>query len=210
MILSTMMNKRASSKRYSSFRFDAGSLALNFVATVRHRGSNPRDLLFSPEALTGWFRLSGSPVVVSTVSFEAYEEALLLREAIYRTSRSFIQHEPPDRADLDRINAGASYSPPLVQIDPLSYGVQWLCTDPVRARLYEIARDAVMVLGNGERTRLKMCDNRTCRMLFLDNSPPNRRRWCAMSICGNRNKAGTYRRRKQEREKGNPSGRDFS
>jgi hypothetical protein len=62
------MVQRKSCAKYSRFRFDAGSLALNFVATVRHRGSEPKDLLSKPAALSQWFELSGitgAPVSLS-------------------------------------------------------------------------------------------------------------------------------------------------
>jgi predicted RNA-binding Zn ribbon-like protein len=37
-------------------------------------------------------------------------------------------------------------------------------------------------------------------MLFADNSPANRRRWCAMNICGNREKIKMHRQRKRALE----------
>jgi len=194
------MTAKSPSSRYSRFRFDAGSPALNFVATVRHRGSTPRDLLASPEALVRWFRLAGFPVLVFSVSSIEFEEALSLREAIYRIFLAVIQNAPPAAADLERLNTHASHSPPQPEIDTTSLTVSWQCDRPTGAFLAEIARDTLTVLAGRGNTRLKMCDNGTCRMLFLDLSPPNRRRWCAMSICGNREKARLHRRRKKDRQ----------
>lgn len=196
------MKKKRDGSRYRKFRFDAGSLALNYVATVRHRGSTPRDLLFSPEALINWFDLAGFPVAVLSVSFEDYHEALLLREAIYKIFRSCIENKPPKQVDVDCINSHASHSQSSPRIDISTFAVQWVCTHPVRACLCDIARDAIMILAGSDRDRLKMCDNRTCRMLFLDNSPAGRRRWCSMTICGNRDKVRAHRRRKREMEEG--------
>lgn len=191
------MTQKQPHPKYSKFRFDAGSLALNFVTTVRHRGSQPRDLLSTPEALTEWFRLAGCSSPVVDQSFQDHEEALLLREAIYRTVRSLVQNETPRGEDIDRINAAATYSLAVPQINAMSYSVRWESAHPAKACLAEIARDAAMVIGDVERHRLKMCDNRGCQMLFVDNSPANRRRWCAMSICGNREKIKMHRRRNQ-------------
>lgn len=198
------MTTKSAASRYSKFRFDAGGLALNYVATVRHRGSTPRDLLFSPEALIKWFSLAGFPVSVPSVSFEDYHEALLLREAIYEIFRSCIENKPPNPVDVDCINSHSSHSHTSPRINGSTFAVEWLCADPVRACLSEIARDAIMILADSDRGRLKMCDNSTCRMLFLDNSPSNRRRWCAMTICGNRDKVRAHRRRKKEQEEGRP------
>lgn len=192
------MTDQKISSRYGRFRFDAGSLALNFVATVRHRGSRPRDLLSSPEALSRWFGAAIPHIAVAAVLPGNHEKALRLRDAVYRIFLSFIRNEPPDLRDVDFVNECASLPPPLPRIDIPSFQVRWTYADPTGACLSLIARDAVTVAGGGTRTRLKMCDNGTCRMLFLDNSPANRRRWCAMSICGNREKIRSFRRRKKE------------
>ncbi|MBA4397546.1 MAG: 4-hydroxybenzoyl-CoA reductase [Syntrophus sp. (in: bacteria)] len=191
------MALKYSHPKYSQFRFDAGSAALNFVATVRHRGSRPRDLLSTSEAIASWFRLAGCSMPVVQPSVQYLEEALLLREAIYRTVLALILGEVPNGDDRDRINLAASYSLATPNIDAESYGVQWKSPHPARACLSEIARDAVMIIGDTGRQRLKMCDNPSCRMLFVDQSPAKRRRWCAMSLCGNREKIRTHRQRKR-------------
>jgi predicted RNA-binding Zn ribbon-like protein len=194
------MALKYSHPKYSQFRFDAGTLALNFVATVRNRGSQPRDLLSTPEAAAKWFRLAGCSIPVVQPSAHDLVEALLLREAIYRAVFAVILSEAPNRDDLDRINFTASYSLAAPRIDAQSCGVRWESPHPARACLAEIARDAVMIIGHNGRQRLKMCDNQSCRMLFVDQSPAKRRRWCAMSLCGNREKIRTHRRRKRGAE----------
>ncbi len=191
------MARKTSHPKYGKFRFDAGSLALNFVATVRHRGAQPRDLLPTPEALAGWFGAAGCRSPVVRPSARDFEAALLLREAIYRVLSSLLRDEPPDAADLDRINRAAAYALAVPQVETGSCGIRWESTHPAKSCLAQIARDAVMVIGDSGLHRLKMCDNRGCRMLFVDQSPANRRRWCAMSICGNREKIRMHRQRKK-------------
>ena len=186
--------------KYSRFRFDAGSLALNFVATVRHRGAEPRDLLTTPVALGEWFRLAGCQIPAVITTQLELAEALLLREAIYRTLRALILTATPDKDDVDRINAAAAFGLAVPQLNPASFHVRWESADPPRARLAAVARDTVAVLCEAGRGRLKMCDNRGCQMLFIDHSPTNRRRWCAMSICGNRDKVRAHRRRVRSEE----------
>jgi predicted RNA-binding Zn ribbon-like protein len=191
------MALKYSHPKYSQFRFDAGSPALNFVATVRHRGSRPRDLLSTPEALSRWFRLAGCSIPASRPTPQNLEEALLLREAIHRTVLAIILGEAPSGDDLDRINLAASYPPAAPRIDAQAGSLHWESRHPVRACLAEMARDAVMIICGSGRHHLKMCDNQGCRMLFVDHSPAKRRRWCAMSLCGNREKIRTHRRRKR-------------
>jgi predicted RNA-binding Zn ribbon-like protein len=183
--------------KYSQFRFDAGSLALNFVTTVKHRGAQSRDLLSTPAALADWLRRACFDALDVEPSFQDVEEALLLREAIYRAVRALIHHQTPQADDVNRINITSAYSLAVPQIDTASYHLQWVSTDPINACLADIARNAVIVIGNGDRRRLKMCDNPSCQMLFFDRSFANRRRWCAMPICGNRAKVTLHRQRKK-------------
>lgn len=190
------MVQRKSCAKYSKFRFDAGSLALNFVATVRHRGSEPNDLLSSPDRLSQWLQLVDlikSPVSLSS---EQHEYVCLLREAIYRTVRSYILDGKTIRGDITRINMAARHSIAIPQLNADSLYLEWEISDPVKACLSSVARDAIMLIGSTDKHRLKICDCDSCQMLFADLSPSNRRRWCSMSICGNRQKVALHRERR--------------
>jgi predicted RNA-binding Zn ribbon-like protein len=188
--------------KYSKFRFDAGSLSLNFVATVRHRGSQPRDLLATPEALSNWFASAGCCSGAAAVTERDLGEALLLRESIYRALSSLVLKKRPVPADMDFINASAAEPISVPQVELPSCRIRWQSANPAKACLAEVARDAVIIIGSIDRQRLKMCDSQSCRMLFADNSPANRRRWCAMSICGNRAKIKLFRERNSPPETG--------
>lgn len=59
-----------------------------------------------------------------------------------------------------------------------------------------IAWDFAAFLGDHEHQRLRHCDNPACTMQFYDVGKNNRRRWCTMSLCGNRDKVAQYRERK--------------
>ena len=45
------------------------------------------------------------------------------------------------------------------------------------------------------RSRLSMCANPACRLMFLDDSKSHTRRWCDDAGCGNRARLGRHRRR---------------
>lgn len=182
-------------KRYSQFRFDAGSVSLNFVATVRHRGSHPRDLLPSPDSLSKWLELAGLVTTPISCSADDHQEALILREAIHDTMRSLVLNHKPAREDVDRINKAARFPMMVPQLSRSAALISWEAPDFEKACLGIIARDAIALLGGGTRERLKLCGGDSCRMLYLDTSPGNRRRWCAMSLCGNRTKVAQHRQR---------------
>jgi hypothetical protein len=80
-------------------------------------------------------------------------------------------------------------------------GIQWHLNAPadraaaVRAVL---AWDAVL---RTRPRRLRPCANPECTLFLIDHSKPNKARWCAMAVCGNRMKA----RRHYERTRTNPA-----
>ena len=183
--------------KYLQFRFDAGSLSLNFVATMRHRGSLPRDLLSTPEAFMKWLQLVGIFATPVLPSSSDHQEALVLREAIHDTIKSVILRQHPSQDDIDLINRAAHFSLATPQLHAGADLVIWKSEHPVKACLAVIAQDAITLLGGEERDHLRKCDSASCQMLFVDTSPSNRRRWCAMSICGNRRKVAMHRQRKR-------------
>lgn len=49
-----------------------------------------------------------------------------------------------------------------------------------------ISLDCLQMIASGDFIHLKRCHNQQCILLFIDKL--NRRKWCSMQICGNRNK----------------------
>jgi len=193
------MAPRNSHPKYNQFRFDTGSLSLNFAATVRHRGAHPRNLLPVPDALQKWFHLAG--LAAPAVSPKDHKEALQIREAIHDAVRSVVLNAKPKKTDIERINRAAEFPTAVPRLHVTADGIKWKTKHPVKAGLAVIARDVITLMGGADRDRLKMCDSDRCQMLFVDHSPANRRRWCAMSICGNREKIRMHRHRKKSPEK---------
>lgn len=70
-------------------------------------------------------------------------------------------------------------------------GSEWL--------LAAIARSAAEILVEGPAARLRLCANPACGLFFCDMSRTRRRRWCAMSRCGNRHKVAAFARRRTSR-----------
>jgi predicted RNA-binding Zn ribbon-like protein len=73
-------------------------------------------------------------------------------------------------------------------------GLDWL--------LAAVARSAAELITEGEQTRLRLCANPACSLFFYDNSRTHRRRWCSMSLCGNRHKVAAFARRHGARKRG--------
>jgi predicted RNA-binding Zn ribbon-like protein len=62
---------------------------------------------------------------------------------------------------------------------------------------------SVILSIQGKLERVKLCGADDCRWAFYDQSRNGSRTWCSMGVCGNRQKARTYRA-KQEDEAGRP------
>jgi predicted RNA-binding Zn ribbon-like protein len=68
------------------------------------------------------------------------------------------------------------------------------------ALLLPIARAMADLVCDDDFTHVKACEGSTCTLLFMDRSQHGRR-WCSMSICGNRAKQAAHRKRAHERRK---------
>lgn len=71
---------------------------------------------------------------------------------------------------------------------PREEGLEWL--------LAAIARSAAELLIEGSASLIRRCANPACRLFFYDDSRTRRRRWCSMSVCGNRHKVAAFLLRK--------------
>ena len=65
-----------------------------------------------------------------------------------------------------------------------------------------VAEDFARFIAEHEARRLKHCANPACNMVFYDTGKNNRRRWCSMSVCGNRHKVARFRSRARETKAG--------
>ena len=58
---------------------------------------------------------------------------------------------------------------------------------------------SVILSIQGKLGRVKLCGAEDCRWAFYDQSRNGSRTWCSMGVCGNRQKARTYRARQDGR-----------
>lgn len=63
--------------------------------------------------------------------------------------------------------------------------------------LVPIAIAIAELIARQETDRVRECANPSCTMWFRDVSRNNRRRWCSMSVCGNRAKVAAHRSRER-------------
>jgi predicted RNA-binding Zn ribbon-like protein len=87
-------------------------------------------------------------------------------------------------------------SPSHCHLEPIPDGFAWTWT-PLRLEqpLWTIALDAAELLVMGLASRVRTCPGHDCGWVFLDVGRGKPRRWCAMDLCGNRDKINKFRRR---------------
>lgn len=116
-----------------------------------------------------------------------------LLERVLRDEASGTGASDQDLESFDRLLARAGAARGIVPTVS-GYGWGWR-RDPgeVTRRCFAAVWSVAQLLASEDRHRLKCCDG--CGRLFLDRSRNRSRRWCAMEVCGNRQKVRAFRRR---------------
>src|SRR5215813_10172950 len=101
---------------------------------------------------------------------------------------------------LERAAAyGAIVAKPVNATDQSSTsGLEWCtlrrCRTP-DALLLPISQAMANFLPSEDLSRVKACEKSPCTLFFLDRTRGQARRWCSMTLCGNRAKQALYRAR---------------
>ena len=88
-----------------------------------------------------------------------------------------------------RFGLGPDYRPILVGQDPLG----------------QIAAATIQLAAEGRWDRVKICPTDDCQWAFYDLSKNQSRQWCSMRYCGNRAKGRTFRQRRTEADRVEPT-----
>ncbi|MFC8698828.1 CGNR zinc finger domain-containing protein [Streptomyces parvus] len=184
------------------WRFDAGRICLDLVATERAGGvPGTCEQLDGPVHLAQW--LAGAGLVPPGTVLDALDDTWVarfheLRAAVSRLMAAQLGGPPADGA-LERVNSLASAAPPGPRAVRGADGVlvRALSAAPDCAGLLAaVARDAVDLLTDPvARAALRRCQGEACHRLYLDTSRGGRRRWCSGEVCGNRERVARHRRR---------------
>jgi predicted RNA-binding Zn ribbon-like protein len=173
--------------------FVCGNPALDFAATLRARRSARFEMFVTPDRLDAWYLESGIVDAVAPGRRSDVEQAIIVREAVYRLVTARRLGEEFDPEALEVLNAAAARPAAVPQLTPAG---RWTKATPEEA-LSLVARQAVELLSGPDVPLLKECGNPECTRVYIDRSRGMRRQWCGMESCGNRIKAAAYRSRKK-------------
>ncbi|TDW17405.1 CGNR zinc finger domain-containing protein [Kribbella kalugense] len=182
----------------TQFRQGAGRLCLDFVRTLRLRGTpEAAEELPDAEALAAWIADFG-PVTPkdSTPGHAQVVQAQALREGIYDLLAAARSGDTVVQSARSRVNRAAAEPVPQPRLDSAGQ-LQWTADEPVTAVLALVARDALDLVTSPMLERVRDCANPDCGAIFLDASRPGTRRWCSMGTCGNQSKKAAFRTRHQ-------------
>ncbi|TCP28746.1 putative RNA-binding Zn ribbon-like protein [Scopulibacillus darangshiensis] len=188
-------------------------LCLDFANTAGwHNGDNPNEWLINYEKLLAWSRhaeilnTSQEKALLekarrhSDQAEKALEEAIELREAIFRLFRSIATGKKTDTFDLAILNkyfTKANYFAEIIPRDGEFALTFQRGEDQLNCMLHPIVKSAIDLLLSGKLNRVKLCEGDPCGWLFFDSSRNKSRRWCTMADCGNRAKARRFYHRKK-------------
>lgn len=183
------------------------SLCLDFANTLSWRTSGkPEEKLGSYAALVEWGQKAG---IVSArqarAMFKAAQpskgimkRAIRLRESIYRIFATQAAGRRALPSDLAILNETVREALGHLQLVPNAQAFAWRWpagSDAARRILWTVARSAAELLTSDHLRAVRECAGEGCGWLFLDLSRNRSRRWCAMSDCGNREKARRHYQR---------------
>ena len=128
------------------------------------------------------------------------QEAVAVREAMYRLFLALSEDASPRDSDLNILNEALSEAMAQAHIVHAEDGFRWdwVGKENALARpLWPVVRSAADLLTSVELSRVRVCAADDCGWLFLDTSKNRSRRWCDMETCGNRAKARKHYERKR-------------
>lgn len=154
------------------------------------------DRLATSELLAEWVTSRGG-TTEETVDAATHRRAIDLREGLRALGRANNEEaaEPARLAALESAIADLPFRAHLGEAS--SWSLAPIATG-IDAYLAEIVATALRAMASGDWSRVKACQNDTCRWLFVDHSRNRSRTWCTMAICGSRMKSRAYRARRRD------------
>ena len=201
----------------------ADAPALDFLNTVAVPVDNRVEWIGTGEGLISWLqstdlvpaevianlRKTAVPGELDTVASQARKLREWFREFV--TAHKGKPLKPKALRDLGPLNnilardeefgqvvaretAGKRSAQEVGTLSGLAWDVRrrWRSPD---ALLFPIAKAMAQLICEDDFTQVKACEGAHCTLMFIDRTRGHARRWCSMSVCGNRAKQAAHRER---------------
>lgn len=193
------------------FEFIAGALCLDFANTIHNSHAHDKgEELHDVSDLLQWARearllssadherFSAHYSRSSSESAAALAEALTIRDLLLSIFGGIADGHPVSHRRVSDLNAALARTPGLLRVHKKADRIEkeWTgATDGLQQVLFPVLTSAAELLASDRLGRIRGCASADCTWLFLDVSRNGRRRWCDMSVCGNRTKARRHYQR---------------
>jgi predicted RNA-binding Zn ribbon-like protein len=188
------------------FELTGGVLCLDLANTLDERGTDhPKELLHSTASLLDWARqaeilpasdlraLAHGAARHPRLAAATLSRLVAFREHVFAVFSAVAAKSPIPADSLAAITAAATAAAGRRRLEGRDHGAAWTWESggppDLDAVLWRVAWSAAELLTSSNASRVRQCAGTGCRWLFLDMSKNRARRWCDMTVCGNRTKA---------------------
>ncbi|XBS70014.1 CGNR zinc finger domain-containing protein [Acerihabitans sp. KWT182] len=127
------------------------------------------------------------------------DEARSLRETVRELVRHKKAGQPANIGKLNAYLAQAASYPMLKENQAGELSIERIYRPQTAKQLLgPLAERAADLLANVDFELVRECENHECCLWFYDKTKSHRRRWCSMSVCGNRYKVAKFRQSQKE------------
>jgi predicted RNA-binding Zn ribbon-like protein len=198
------------------FELTGGALCLDLANTVDNRkAATPRDLLEGFGDLVAWGLQAGAVPDATArallraarahprAAARALERARQVREVLFAVFSAVAHGRVPTVAAMAGLNVVLPRAFGSRRLDQATGLPAWAWVERDPPDLDRLLSPAVVsaaeLLTSTGLDRVRECAGERCAWLFLDRSKNRSRRWCDMTVCGNRSKARRHYARVKSR-----------
>lgn len=174
-------------------------LAMDLLNTEARSNGERIEYWNSGDDVLRWLERCGAFSVLGGKAVDP-DELLAQGVALRTLARQLIdQRRNGEKIDVRGLNEylNVYLSAPHLERDPEGNLIltRTVRSEAIASLLGPVAEAVAQLLVEGNFTRVKQCEHPECILWFYDRTKSQKRRWCSMALCGNRNKAAQFRKR---------------
>ena len=191
------------------FLFVGNYLCLDFINTEMVVAGQPVDRLSSFDNLVAWLlqaqTLDGKQAKEILGNWKSRPEAkstlveaITLRASLREMAERLVKGKTVPQSTLGAINQWLARQTGHAELKRARGGFEKRFQADFREPaqlLWPVAESACDLLCYADLTLVKKCENPACVLFFYDTTKNHSRRWCSMSVCGNRMKVTAHYQR---------------
>jgi hypothetical protein len=153
------------------------------------------ELLATPEMLRDWLAPRGLIDPRARLTEGDVDRAVALREGM-RALAFANNREPLDRGAVDAMSRASAGARTEIRLEPDGPSFVADSAGGIDGAIGSLLAITARAMIDGSWARLKACPGRDCGWAFYDRSRNQSSHWCSMQVCGDREKARVYYRRR--------------